>query len=538
MTVELPEELPGGSSVEPSGELGGDLPKVPLVMVCDDTPAKRYVISSWLRRAGYDVLQTASVAEALEVLRSQPVDLAVLDVHLPDGSGLEITRSIKADPRTSSTPVIHVSAVAIDTLDKVAALDQGGDAYLVDPIEPEEMLSTVRALLRSSGARRDAEDLASRTGRLNRAAVRLNLATTMPRLVEATARAAAEVTDSTAVVVMHHGERGLWSTSSAGGVDAANAVLDEEQVVSLLAAADGARQAHPSQQPWSEVLPVGAGGAWTLRSVLSGAERVGLVATPAGSGSFDSLVERLTQLASVAVDNLRTLEREHQTAMLLQRSLLPAVLSQRSGLDVAARYRASQRHAEVGGDFFDAFDVDGATFLVIGDVQGHSLEAAVVMAELRYSLRAYAFDGHPAGAVLDRVDALLERNQPELIATACVAVVSPDRRRLEIVSAGHLPLLLCRGGVTTYVETPGTILGLALEHKSHTIDLQVGDRLVMVTDGLVERRGEAIEEGLDRLADAVRGCADAAPEQAAERLVSEGGGSEDDIAVLVVDVTA
>lgn len=512
-------------------------PKLPLVLVCDDTPAKRYVLSSWLRRAGYEVLQTASVAEALTVVATQPIDLAVLDVQLPDGSGLDITRAIKADPATSSVPVIHVSAVAIDTLDKVAGLDQGGDAYFVDPIEPEEMLSTVRALLRSSGARRDAEELASRTSRLNRAAVRLNLATTMPRLVEATARAAAEVTDDAAVVVMGHDTEGLWSTATAGGVEASNAVLGGEQVAAILAAAVGTDRAHPSEEPWAEVLPVATGGAWSMWPVLSGAEQVGLVATPAGSGLFAGLVERLAQLASVAVDNLRTLEREHQTAMLLQRSLLPAVLPQTSGLSMAARYRASQRHAEVGGDFFDAFDVDGSTFLVIGDVQGHSLEAAVVMAELRYSLRAYAYEGHPPGDILDRVDAVLERNQPELIATACVAVLAPDRRRLEIVSAGHLPLLRCRDGVTHYIEAPGTILGLGLPHEPHTVEVRPGDRLVLVTDGLVERRGESLEDGLDRLAAAVRRCVGLDSERTAQELVTAGGVSDDDIAVLVVDVT-
>lgn len=511
-----------------------------VILVCDDTPAKRYVISSWLRRAGHEVVQAESVAEAREILRGQRIDLAVLDIHLPDGSGLDLTRAVKADPRTSPIPVIHVSAVAIDTHDKVAGLDQGGDAYLIDPIEPEEMLSTVRALLRSSGARRNAEELATRTGRLNRAAVRLHLATTMPRLAEAAARAAAEVSDDRAVTLLRHDATSLWCVAPPHGAEATSTLLDEARADALLAAAT-ADAVRTADDPWSGVLPVAGGEEWTLWPVHGGGERIGFiaVASTAVSETFAALLERLAQLTSVAVDNLLALEREHQTAMLLQRSLLPAVLPQPPGLSIAARYRASQRHAEVGGDFFDAFTLDdGRCCLVIGDVQGHSLEAAVVMAELRYSLRAYAFDDRAPADVLDRIDVLLERNEAELIATACLAVVSADRRSLEIVSAGHLPLLLLRGGEATFHDVPGTLLGLGMTHEPKEFSLRPGDRLVLVTDGLVERRGELIEKGLGRLADTVRAGTALSTEGLAQHLVTVADASDDDVAVLVVDVTA
>ena len=510
----------------------------PRILVCDDTPAKRYVISSWLRRAGYTVVEVESAAAALDVVRHDTVDLAVLDVHLPDGSGLDIARSIKDDPTTASTPVIHVSAVAIETQDRVAGLDQGGDAYLIDPIEPEEMLSTVRALLRSSEARRHAEEMARRTGSLNRAAVRLQLAATLPRLTEVTARAAAEVTDTVTAVLIKDSRVAQWAIAAPGGAESASAVQDESCADALL---EAARQpvARSTERPWAQVLPIAAGEEWALWPIEGSGVQIGFIAVPRAhvAGALGGLVERLAQLASGVVDNLLALEREHQTALLLQRSLLPAVLPQPDGLSVAARYRASQRHAEVGGDFFDAFSVDDGCYLVIGDVQGHSLEAAVVMAELRYSLRAYAYDGHPPADVLDRIDGLLERNHPDLIATACIARVSADQRSLEIVSAGHLPLLLCRGGETTYIETPGTILGVGMAHEPRTIDVQPGDRIVLVTDGLVERRGEPIEDGLERVASLVRHGVGLHTEVLAEELAALGGASDDDVAILVVDVT-
>jgi DNA-binding response OmpR family regulator len=510
----------------------------PRILVCDDTPAKRYVITSWLRRAGYTVVQAESVAEALETVRTEPIDLAVLDVHLPDGSGLDITRTIKDDPQTASIPVIHVSAVAIEIQDRVSGLDQGGDAYLIDPIVPEEMLSTVRALLRSSGARRSAEAMASWTGRLNRAAVRLHLAPTVPRLAEAAARAAADITDAPAAVLICHDKTPLWAAATPGGPEITAVVLDDERADSLLAAAD-TQVVRSAETPWSDVLPVAAGDEWRLWPILGSGARLGFVAVANATltEGLDGLVERLGQLTSVAVDNLLALEREHQTAMLLQRSLLPAVLPQPDGLSIAARYRASQRHAEVGGDFFDAFMVREDCWVVIGDVQGHSLEAAVVMAELRYSLRAYAYDGYAPAEVLDRVDVLLERNPAELIATAWIARVAPGRRAVEIASAGHLPLLLARDGTTRFVETPGTILGVSMPHTPQTVAVRSGDRIVLVTDGLVERRGEGVDPGLARLAAAVKAGSALSTEALAQELVALGGASDDDVAVLVVDVT-
>src|SRR6476619_7842127 len=103
----------------------------PTVLVCDDTPAKRYVISSWLRRAGYRVVQAQSAGEAIELLGREPVDLAVLDVHLPDRSGLDVTSLIRSSTAIASTPVVHISVVAVSLTKRVAGHDVGGAGYLL-----------------------------------------------------------------------------------------------------------------------------------------------------------------------------------------------------------------------------------------------------------------------------------------------------------------------------------------------------------------------------------------------------------------------
>jgi len=512
--------------------------RLPVVLVCDDTPAKRYVLSSWLRRNGYRVIETNTAAEARRILWDQSIDLAVLDVHLPDGSGLDITRDLRRDPAHASTPVVHVSAVAMETLDKVAGLDSGADAYLIDPIEPQELVSTIRTLLRSSGARRDAEELAGRMSRLNRAAVRLNLASTARRLADGVARAAAEVLDEPAVALVLDGEDAHRSAAAPGGMVDVSDTLPSERTRELLGTLPEHATVRLDEAPWSEVIPATGTERWRLRPINVLDERVGLIAVPSSTseGNDDFLLDRLAQLTAVALDNLRTLEREHRTALLLQRSLLPASLPLPTGATLAARYRASERHAEVGGDFFDAFEVDGNLFIAIGDVQGHSLEAAVVMAQLRYSLRAYAYDGYGPAEIMDRIDAVLVRSEPGVIATGCIGMLDPGRRTLRMVSAGHPPIIRAQGADAAPVELRGILLGLGSSHTEHVLDLASGDRLLMFTDGLVERRTVPLDECLDQVATCLGTLAECTTEETADRLLAEFGASDDDVALLVVDL--
>ena len=110
-----------------------------MLLLVDDDEAKRYVMATWLRRAGHTVIEAATGREALAQVGT--AELVLLDVHLPDISGFEVCRQIKGDPRTAAIPVIQVSATAVAVSDKAQGLTQGADAYLVDPTEPEELLA-------------------------------------------------------------------------------------------------------------------------------------------------------------------------------------------------------------------------------------------------------------------------------------------------------------------------------------------------------------------------------------------------------------
>ncbi|HSE09546.1 MAG TPA: SpoIIE family protein phosphatase [Nocardioidaceae bacterium] len=510
------------------------------VLVCDDTAAKRYVIASWLRRAGYDVHEAETGAQAVDIA-SKGVDLAVLDVHLPDMSGLDVCARIKADPRTASTPVMHISAIAVEPADRSIGLENGADAYMVDPIEPQEMLSMVRSLLRSSGYRRRAERLATRLQQLSASTLRINVALSAARLATEAAEATARVLDSEAVVLL------LEDTGSAAvartdyvGVTASSEVT-ESLASKLLHSATQTSVVHAADEPWSAILRGGFDGPWQIWPIGRGEDLAGLVAVPAPAISGeddDMLVHRITQAVSVAQGNLRVFSEEHRMALSLQRSLLPASLPALPGLVIAARYRASNAQAEVGGDFFDAFKADEfGTVVVIGDVQGHSLEAAVVMAELRYSLRAYAFVGLGPEEVLARTNEVLLRGHPELTATLCMLVFPPGQRSMLVANGGHIPPLILRDGVASYLGYGGTMLGLE-EPTEKAIEVQLagGERILLMTDGLIERRGEDMLQAMELLARGIEESVASTPEQLCDQLMEKWAGGEDDVALIVLDV--
>ena len=125
-----------------------------LILNVDDNEAARYVRGRILRNAGFAVHDAALGADALRAAAATHPDLVLLDVNLPDMSGLEVCRALKDNPEFSDLPVMHLSASAILSRDQVAGLETGADAYLTEPVEPEVLLATVRAMLRARRAER------------------------------------------------------------------------------------------------------------------------------------------------------------------------------------------------------------------------------------------------------------------------------------------------------------------------------------------------------------------------------------------------
>ncbi|KUO02784.1 PP2C family protein-serine/threonine phosphatase [Streptomyces caeruleatus] len=213
----------------------------------------------------------------------------------------------------------------------------------------------------------------------------------------------------------------------------------------------------------------------------------------------------LTRRASIALENARRFEHNRDIAETLQRALLTE-LPTTPGLTLAARYLPATRGLNVGGDWYDAFrQPDGSLITVIGDVTGHGLHAAVMMSQLRTALRAYAVDGSSPGELLTRLHLFLHRLRLDLYATAVIARFHPDDPTLTWAAAGHPPPVLRTpdGQVLTLDDKPGAMLGIPLkqEIRDHTVPLPPGSTLALYTDGLVERRAQGIDPGIDRLAE-------------------------------------
>ncbi|MDX2526418.1 PP2C family protein-serine/threonine phosphatase [Streptomyces europaeiscabiei] len=215
----------------------------------------------------------------------------------------------------------------------------------------------------------------------------------------------------------------------------------------------------------------------------------------------------LARRAGVALENARRFEHNRDIAETLQRALLTE-LPTTPGLRLAARYLPATRGLNIGGDWYDAFrQPDGGLIAVIGDVTGHGLRAAVMMSQLRTALRAYAVDGKTPGQLLTRLHLFLHHLQPDLYATAVIARFHPQEPTLTWAAAGHPPPVLRSpdGRVRILDAKPGAMLGIPLHQEiaDHTVPLPPGSTLALYTDGLVERRAQGIDPGIEQLASAL-----------------------------------
>ena len=229
---------------------------------------------------------------------------------------------------------------------------------------------------------------------------------------------------------------------------------------------------------------------------------------------------------------------DRQAALALQRSLLPSRLPDISGLDLAARY-VPGHDLGIGGDWYDVFSLpSGWLGAVIGDVSGHGLPSAVVMGRIRSALRAYALDRDNPAEVLTALDRKIHHFEAGTLTTALYALIAPDRATVHLSCAGHLrPLLAVPGEPTRLVEVvvdrPFGVGTPPASRHTTVVELPPGATLVFYTDGLVERRGELIDTGIARLADAIEsGPAEALCDHIMAAAVDEP--PTDDVALLTI----
>ncbi len=290
------------------------------------------------------------------------------------------------------------------------------------------------------------------------------------------------------------------------------------------------------------------------RGRLLGCLSVGFDAPRDFSSDERDLLTAFAALTAQALDRIAAHDAEHAAleavsgiAETLQRSMLTAP-PELPHLQIAVRYAATAKSAEVGGDWHDAFlTARGVATLAIGDVTGHDMAAAAVMGQLRNLLRGLAFTlDEPPAAVLAALDRAATGLGIETVATAVLAQVEQDAdhraagtRLLRWSSAGHLPPLLIEAdGTTRFLDEPSDlVLGWdpGLERHDHEHVLEPGSTVLLYTDGLVERRRVGLDRGLAWLAQATAQMSGATPEELCDALVElVGDHLDDDVALLAL----
>ncbi|QIJ66334.1 SpoIIE family protein phosphatase [Streptomyces sp. JB150] len=272
----------------------------------------------------------------------------------------------------------------------------------------------------------------------------------------------------------------------------------------------------------------------------------------AGAPPFEeedvAVAEELVARAAVAIDNARRYAREHTLAVTLQRSLLPRDVPEQDALEIAWRYLPAQ--AGVGGDWFDVIPLPGfRVALVVGDIVGHGLHAAVTMGRLRTAVLNFSSLDLPPDELLSHLDEMVmlldaqtsseghSDGAPVTGATCLYAIYDPVAGRCTLSRAGHVaPAVVDPEGAVTFPDLPlSPPLGVGGHpFEAGELDLPEGSRLVLFTDGLIEDRGRDIDEGLRLLRAAVAGP-DRTPEETCGTVMDTmlPGHPSDDVALLV-----
>jgi serine phosphatase RsbU (regulator of sigma subunit)/FixJ family two-component response regulator/anti-sigma regulatory factor (Ser/Thr protein kinase) len=536
----------------------------PVVLIEDSADYARAVKAMLAAPAGeYDVVHFTKLADAIQSVPGSNAACILLDLNLPDARGIEAVNELQAI--APEVPIVVLTGVDDDEL-ALQAMHAGAQDYLVKDRADVELISRSilyamerarserhrSALLKERSARHEAEAMASTISRLERlteaALAHLSLDDLLDELLGhvcdllVTDTAAILLLDEERQVLEMRAERGLPGEVEARftvpvGAGFSGRIVSERRSLVI--------DDVPNSDVLSPVLRQ------TVKSLLGvplvtedrviGAMHVGST-RPREFTAEDTVVLQLaSDRAARAIERAQRFQQEHETAVTLQRSLLPDRLPDVPGLALAARYLPGAAGAEVGGDWYDVIPLaDGRVGIAMGDGVGRGIPAASLMGQLRNGLRAYAIEGHAPTAVLERLDRLVQSLNPGRMATLLYMVLEPDGRSLTFANAGHLPPLVVMQGREPRLldNSRGVPLGVLpyATFEEATARIEPGSTLVLYTDGLVEERGISIEIRLDDLK-RIASTPFEGPNELCEQLLKEllpAGPGVDDVAVLAL----
>jgi serine phosphatase RsbU (regulator of sigma subunit) len=311
-----------------------------------------------------------------------------------------------------------------------------------------------------------------------------------------------------------------------GSTDRAEVPFGDSELILVTAAAGQLGGTLSARLPWIfAILGVllTAFAAWITRWLMRRR-----VEAERDAGKIRSLYGQLGDLYS----------EQRAIAETLQRALLPHVIPDIPHLEVAVRYVPGTQGMDIGGDWYSVLSIDERHFaFVVGDVSGRGVSAASVMAALRFTIRTLLLEGNSPAEVLRKCSIQIRGDIEGHFATAVVGIGDMERHEVSLANAGHLNPLLVRGGSTGFVQTSvGVPLGIpGGGYESVTVATPPASTMIAFTDGLVERRGESIDVGMDRLA-VVTGAGQGPLDDLLTKIIGDltDDQSEDDIAILAL----
>src|SRR4051812_34737803 len=511
----------------------------------------------------FRVTHFTKLAEALDYVPSSTACCLLVDLNLPDANGVQAVKALQeVAPRI---PIVVLTGLDDDQL-ALDAMHAGAQDYLVKGRADVELITrSIRyamerarsehhraELRRERSARAEAEAVAGTISRLERlteaALTNLSLDDLLHELLGhvcdllETDTAAILLLDDERQVLEVKAERGLYGEADAHftvpiGAGFAGQIVAERRSIVI----DDVTQAEVLSPILRQRVKSLLGVPLLAEERVIGVMHVGTTGSREFSAEDTVVLQLAADRAGRAIERARRFQQEHDTAVTLQRSLLPDRLPDIPGLALAARYLPGAAGAEVGGDWYDVLALaDGRVGIAMGDVVGRGIPAASLMGQLRNGLRAYAIEGHPPSVVIERLDRLVQSLSPGRMATLLYMVLEADGRTAVFANAGHMPLLVVDdGGEPRLLEgarsVPLGVLPYATFEEAVTL-VEPGSTLVLYTDGLVEERGISIETRLDELV-RVASQPFEGPNELCERLLREllpEGPGADDVGLLAL----
>lgn len=537
------------------------------ILLVDDHRESLAALQAVLEPLGEPLVLAESGEQALRALLHIECSVILLDVRMAGMDGLQTARIIRSRPGTRHIPIIFMTAGTGELEEITRAYESGAVDYVVKPFEPEILRAKVGVFVqlhseraervRESRARAEAEAVARavRTLQILSDAAMTHL--DLDELAVTLAERSAELFGADAAALLLRDDKlpGLHVRARAGALMLEipdDRIRIGQDVLGDVAATLGGAILQARNLDAEDRVRAGlADGLGSLLFVplLSAGELMGvLLLASVAEEHFDQRDLELLTLAAdrmaLAVDHAQRYADGRLLVETLQRSMLPERLPLHPRMQVAARYMPAGLAPQVGGDWYDAVELDGnRTAVMIGDVVGHGIRAAITMGELRNALRAFAIEGHSPEEALRQLDRVVVATRgPGMVATVLFVVIDAAEGTVTLARAGHPPpALRAVDGSVRFLDTARTLpLGVDPEEVpgQQTYPMKPGETLLLFTDGLVERRGEPITDSFDRLLDALAEApaeVDMLCEHVLRRTATEQG-RDDDVAVLAVQL--